>query len=129
MLHLRPPAGIWVVFAVRLTMTFAAFTSALIAAAGLQALDWRHLALPNILYFNTLPYSEQHCGLKWRDATCVSSRVESRLGPALLLGSCTAPSPLWAGLRSRAGVWRGHDCERWLLSGSESQQFVFLCCY
>jgi cytochrome c oxidase subunit 3 len=49
-----PPAstGIWVVLA-SITMTFAAFTSALIVRQG-SALDWRHLALPNILYFNTL---------------------------------------------------------------------------
>lgn len=49
-----PPAstGIWVVLA-SITMTFAAFTSALIVRQG-SALDWRHLTLPNILYFNTL---------------------------------------------------------------------------
>ena len=49
-----PPAstGIWVVLA-SITMTFAAFTSALIVRQG-SALDWLHLALPNILYFNTL---------------------------------------------------------------------------
>lgn len=49
-----PPAstGIWVVLA-SITMTFAAFTSALIVRQG-AALDWRHLTLPNILYFNTL---------------------------------------------------------------------------
>ena len=49
-----PPAstGIWVVLA-SITMTFAAFTSALIVRQG-SALDWRHLALPDILYFNTV---------------------------------------------------------------------------
>lgn len=49
-----PPAstGIWVVLA-SITMTFAAFTSALIVRQG-AALDWRHLTLPNILYFNTV---------------------------------------------------------------------------
>jgi cytochrome c oxidase subunit 3 len=49
-----PPAstGIWVVLA-SITMTFAAFTSALIVRQG-AALDWRHLTLPRILYFNTL---------------------------------------------------------------------------
>jgi cytochrome c oxidase subunit 3 len=36
-----------------ITMTFAAFTSALIVRQG-SALDWRHLTLPNILYVNTL---------------------------------------------------------------------------
>jgi cytochrome c oxidase subunit 3 len=49
-----PPAstGIWVVLA-SITMTFAAFTSALIVRQG-SALDWQHLSLPRILYFNTL---------------------------------------------------------------------------
>jgi cytochrome c oxidase subunit 3 len=49
-----PPSstGIWVVlFAI--TMTFAAFTSALVVRKG-SSLDWRHLTLPSILYFNTL---------------------------------------------------------------------------
>jgi len=48
-----PPAstGIWVVlFAI--TMTFAAFTSALIVRKG--SLDWRHFTLPSVLYLNTL---------------------------------------------------------------------------
>jgi cytochrome c oxidase subunit 3 len=44
--------GIWVVLA-SITMTFAAFTSALIVRQG-SSLDWRHLSLPPILYFNTL---------------------------------------------------------------------------
>jgi cytochrome c oxidase subunit 3 len=49
-----PPAstGIWVVIA-SITMTFAAFTSALIVREG-SALDWGHLTLPPILYLNTL---------------------------------------------------------------------------
>src|SRR5579864_3705696 len=49
-----PPSstGIWVVLA-SITMTFAAFTSALIVRQG-SAADWRHLTLPGILYVNTL---------------------------------------------------------------------------
>jgi cytochrome c oxidase subunit III len=49
-----PPAstGIWVVLAA-ITMTFAAFTSALIVRQG-ASLDWRHFRLPSILYVNTL---------------------------------------------------------------------------
>src|ERR1700719_634237 len=49
-----PPSstGIWVVLA-SITMTFAAFTSALIVRQG-SALDWRHINLPRILFFNTL---------------------------------------------------------------------------
>src|SRR5579864_4255843 len=44
--------GIWVILAA-ITMTFAAFTSALVVRQG-AAMDWHHLTLPRILYFNTL---------------------------------------------------------------------------
>jgi len=49
-----PPAStaVWVVLA-SISMTFAAFTSALIVRQG-SASDWKHLTLPQILYFNTL---------------------------------------------------------------------------
>jgi cytochrome c oxidase subunit 3 len=49
-----PPAstGIWVGLA-SITMTFAAFTSALIVRQG-AALDWRHISLPPVLYLNSL---------------------------------------------------------------------------
>lgn len=43
--------GIWVGLAA-ITMSFAAFTSAMVVRQG-TAPDWRHLALPHILYFNT----------------------------------------------------------------------------
>jgi len=52
----RPPApaktGMWVAFAA-ITMSFAALTSALVVRQG-TALDWQHITLPPILYFNTL---------------------------------------------------------------------------
>jgi cytochrome c oxidase subunit III len=44
--------GIWVFLAAS-SMTFAAFTSALIVRQG-AAMDWHHLTLPTILYWNTL---------------------------------------------------------------------------
>jgi cytochrome c oxidase subunit 3 len=49
-----PPAstGIWVGLAA-ITMTFAAFTSALIVRQG-SGPDWQHFALPSILYLNSL---------------------------------------------------------------------------
>ena len=49
-----PPAstGIWVGLAA-ITMTFAAFTSALVVRQG-GAPDWRHITLPSVLYLNTL---------------------------------------------------------------------------
>ena len=52
--HAPHPAstGIWVALA-SITMTFAAFTSALVVRQG-GAQDWRHFTLPSVLYFNTL---------------------------------------------------------------------------
>jgi len=49
-----PPAstGIWVGLAA-ITMTFAAFTSALIVRQGSWP-DWQHFSLPSVLYLNTL---------------------------------------------------------------------------
>jgi cytochrome c oxidase subunit III len=49
-----PPAstGIWVGLAA-ITMTFAAFTSALVVRQG-SAQDWWHFTLPPVLYLNTL---------------------------------------------------------------------------
>jgi cytochrome c oxidase subunit 3 len=52
--YASPPAstGIWVGIAA-ICMTFAAFTSALVVRKG-SSLDWRHFALPSILYYNTI---------------------------------------------------------------------------
>jgi cytochrome c oxidase subunit 3 len=49
-----PPSstGIWVGLAA-ITMTFAAFTSALVVRQG-AAPDWQHFSLPPVLYLNTL---------------------------------------------------------------------------
>lgn len=47
-----PSTGIWVGLAA-ITMTFAAFTSAMIVRHG-SAPDWRHFSFPVILYFNTV---------------------------------------------------------------------------
>jgi cytochrome c oxidase subunit III len=44
--------GIWVIMA-SITMTFLAFTSAMVVRQG-SSLDWRHLELPRILYLNTV---------------------------------------------------------------------------
>jgi cytochrome c oxidase subunit 3 len=52
--HSPPPSktGVWVGIAA-ITMSFAALTSALVVRQG-GSTDWRHFALPTILYFNTL---------------------------------------------------------------------------
>ena len=47
-----PSTGVWIGLAA-ITMTFAAFTSAMVVRQG-SASDWRHFPFPAILYFNTL---------------------------------------------------------------------------
>jgi cytochrome c oxidase subunit 3 len=47
-----PSTGAWVGLAA-ITMTFAAFTSAMVVRQG-SANDWRHFPFPTILYINTL---------------------------------------------------------------------------
>jgi len=47
-----PSTGVWVGLAA-ITMTFAAFTSAMVVRQG-SANDWRHFPFPTILCFNTL---------------------------------------------------------------------------
>src|SRR5437899_11234716 len=59
-----PSTGIWVGLAA-ITMTFAAFTSAMVVRQG-SANDWRHFSFPIILYFNT--------------ATLVASSVTLQIG-------------------------------------------------
>ena len=53
-IHSPHPArtGIWVGLAA-ITMSFAAFTSALVVGRG-SALEWRHIEVASVLYFNTL---------------------------------------------------------------------------
>src|SRR5206468_7611299 len=47
-----PSTGIWIGLSA-ITMTFAAFTSAMVVRQG-SANDWRHFPFPTILYINTL---------------------------------------------------------------------------
>src|SRR5882762_6245503 len=45
--------GVWVALAA-ITMMFVAFTSALFVREGSSSTDWHHLAIPRILFFNSL---------------------------------------------------------------------------
>ncbi len=71
--------GIWVGLAA-ITMSFAAFTSALIVRQG-GSTDWRHFTLPRILYFNTLVLLSSSLSLELsrRRAASFISGVESSL--------------------------------------------------
>jgi cytochrome c oxidase subunit 3 len=70
-------SGIWVgIFAI--TMSFAAFTSALFVRQG-SAADWTHIALPPILYANTLALLLSSATLQMaRRAVAPSPSIEPR---------------------------------------------------
>ncbi len=81
-----PPArtAIWVAMAA-IGMTFAAFTSALIVRQG-SALDWHHLTLPRVLYWNTLVLLASSVTLeisRRRVATFMGGDKTSDANPAL----------------------------------------------
>jgi cytochrome c oxidase subunit 3 len=98
----RPPAqsapalsGIWVAVAA-ITMSFAAFTSSLIIRQASD--DWRHLALPGILYLNTVILLASSITLELARSKGSSHLTSTRswlyvtlaLGIAFLAGQCVA---------------------------------------
>jgi cytochrome c oxidase subunit III len=106
-----PPAstGIWVGLAA-ITMTFAAFTSALIVRQG-SSTDWRHFTLPSILYWNTLVIIASSVTLeiaRRRVATFMGGRKDGAASPArwlyitLALGLLFVAGQTFAWLRLRA---------------------------
>ncbi|HKN34489.1 MAG TPA: cytochrome c oxidase subunit 3 [Terriglobales bacterium] len=75
--------GIWVGLA-GITMMFAAFTSALIVRQG-SAMDWRHFALPPVLYLNTalLFASSVTLEIARRRVAAFARGLEDRVGASL----------------------------------------------
>lgn len=79
----RARTGVWIGIAA-ITMSFAAYTSALIVRQG-SATDWHHLQLPPILYLNTLVLLASSATLeRGRRRISVNGRVW--LNVTLLLG-------------------------------------------
>jgi cytochrome c oxidase subunit 3 len=95
--------GMWVgVFAI--TMSFAAFTSALVVREGNT--DWSHLALPSILYVNTVFILASSATLEVSrrilSGTEGRRRAKAGIGLTLLLGLafCFGQYRAWLDLRS-----------------------------
>ena len=121
-----PPAstGIWVVLA-SITMSFAAFTSALIVRQG-SALDWRHLTLPPILYLNTLVLFASSFALevaRRRWAPSWPGERDQAARPNSLVVHCSVSGSAFCGRPVR-----GVDAVAFPgpFSGHQSQQFFFL---
>jgi len=106
-----PPAstGIWVGLAA-ITMTFAAFTSALVVRQG-NATDWHHFTLPPILYLNSLIIIASSVTLdmaRRRMAAFMSSAKSQAGAPAgllyvtLALGLVFVAGQTWAWLQLKS---------------------------
>jgi cytochrome c oxidase subunit 3 len=105
-----PPAstGIWVGLAA-ITMTFAAFTSALVVRQGSS--DWKHITLPPILYLNTAVIMASSVTLELarrRVAAFMGGLKDQALSPArwlyvtLLLGVLFVAGQTFAWLQLKA---------------------------
>ena len=102
--------GIWVIL-FGISMSFAALTSALVVRKG-SAPDWRHLALPSILYLNTLILIASSFTLE-SARKCIAESIKSnvyrsnvRLNVTFLLGLLFVGGQYlaWSQLRSQ-GVY------------------------
>ena len=98
-----PRSGIWIgLFAI--TMSFAAFTSALFVREGTP--DWAHLVLPSILYFNTLVLLLSSGSLELSRRSLESANREMGtlwLAVTLVLGAafCVGQYMAWQNLRAQ----------------------------
>jgi cytochrome c oxidase subunit 3 len=111
-------SGIWVVNAA-ITMAFAAFTSSLIIRQG-SGNDWRHLAIPRILYFNTviLLLSSLTLEIARRKTAENPGRTRSWLYVTVALGA--------AFLLGQYGVWLQLRSEGWYLATSPNSSFFYV---
>jgi len=122
-----PPAstGVWV-FVAGVCMTFAALTSALVVRKG-GAPDWRHLALPYILYLNTLVLLASSVTLeisRRRVAALMAGPPAATANPArwlyatLLLG--------WLFLSGQYIAWRQLSAAGLYLASNPSSSFFYV---
>jgi len=121
-----PPAstGIWVVLAA-IGMTFAALTSALVVRKG-GAPDWRHLAIPSILYLNTMVLLASSVTLEVARKRIASFMNGPRIGaaPALWLHITLALGLLFVAGQYLA--WRQLAAQGVYLATNPSSSFFYV---
>lgn len=119
-----PSTGIWVALAA-ITMTFAAFTSAMIVRQG-SGNDWRHFSFPIILYWNTAVLAASSVTLQMArrrfasasaDAAHADSVLRALYG-TLVLG-CTFVIGQYA-------AWHELRAERLYLASAASSSFFYV---
>jgi cytochrome c oxidase subunit 3 len=125
----RPPSpartGVWIGIAA-ITMSFAAYTSAFIVRQG-GATDWQHIALPPILYLNTLVLLASSATLR-HGRRLMELDAQWRV-PAASRGVTWLRLTLGLGLLFLAGqivAWRQLAAEGLYLSTSPSSGFFYV---
>ncbi len=118
-------SGIWVaIFAI--TMSFAAFTSALFVRQG-SAADWTHIALPPILYANTLALLLSSATLQMaRRAVAAVPSVEPRavrMGLSWLMGTLALGFIFVAG---QYEAWRQLAAQGLYLATNPNSSFYYV---
>ncbi len=117
--------GVWVGMAA-ITMTFAAFTSAMVVRQG-SSMDWRHFVLPSVLYLNTAILLVSSVTLEFARARVrmFERGLQSRRGISLLWLYVT----LGLGLLFVAGqyvAWLKLKSEGLYLATNPSSSFFYL---
>jgi len=119
-----PSTGVWVGLAA-ITMTFAAFTSAMVVRQG-SASDWRHFPFPTILYFNTLALVASSVTLQIaRRRFALVDQSASDSGPALraLYGTWVLGCTFVIG---QYAAWQQLRSEGLYLSSAPSSSFFYV---
>ena len=122
--------GVWIGIAT-ITMSFAAYTSALVVRQG-SAPDWQHFQLPPILYLNTVLLLASSATLELGRARVRWSWVESLLGArsdSSPLGIGWLYTTLSLGLLFVAGqvlAWRNLAAQGLYLATNPSSSFFYI---
>jgi len=120
-----PSTGIWIGIAA-ITMTFAAFTSAMLVRQG-SANDWRHFAFPIILYFNTavLLASSLTLQIGKRRFSRLDSKGPSNARPTItaLYGTLVLG---WTFVFGQYAAWQQLRSEGLYLSSAPSSSFFYV---
>ena len=117
--------GVWVAMAA-ITMTFVAFTSAMIVRQG-SSLDWRHFALPGVLYFDTAILLASSATLEFarkRIAAFVHGSPSQRTAGALWLWVTLGLGLLFVGGQYLA--WLQLRAEGLYMASNPSSSFFYL---
>jgi cytochrome c oxidase subunit 3 len=108
--------GVWVGIAT-ISMSFAAYTSAMVARQG-AAPDWLHFQLPPILYFNTMVLLASSGTLELSRRRIVDAAGRYWLGVTLALGMVFVTGQVLA--------WRDLAAQGLYLGTSPSSAFVYV---